>query len=68
MPFATPSFIEQAHALGLVVHAWTVNDQAIMNRLLDAGVDGIMTDDLDALRNVMTERGLWQPSVSCSDR
>jgi glycerophosphoryl diester phosphodiesterase len=68
VPFATASFIEQAHALGLVVHAWTVNDPAVMNRLLDAGVDGIMTDDLDALRNVMTERGLWQPSVSCSDR
>lgn len=59
LPFATASFVAQAHSLGLVVHAWTVNDPAVMERLLDAGVDGIMTDDLEALRTVMSERGLW---------
>ncbi|MEO5874905.1 MAG: glycerophosphodiester phosphodiesterase [Streptosporangiaceae bacterium] len=68
VPFATASFVQQAHALGLVVHAWTVNDPVVMHRLLDAGVDGIMTDELEMLRDVMTERDLWQPSVTRSDR
>ncbi|MEO3784249.1 glycerophosphodiester phosphodiesterase family protein [Actinocorallia sp. B10E7] len=63
LPFATASYIAQAHSLGLVVHAWTVNDLPTMERLLDAGVDGIMTDDLEGLRDVMAGRGLWQAAV-----
>jgi glycerophosphoryl diester phosphodiesterase len=59
MPFVTEAFVEQAHSLGLKVHAWTVNDPADMNRLLDLGIDGIMTDELLALRDVMTARGQW---------
>lgn len=35
------------HAAGVEVHVWTINDEAAMNRLLDAGVDGIMTDRAD---------------------
>jgi glycerophosphoryl diester phosphodiesterase len=58
---ATPSFISRSHALGLQVHAWTVNDQPIMQRLLDLGVDGIMTDETVALRDVLTARGQWHP-------
>jgi glycerophosphoryl diester phosphodiesterase len=60
MPFVSESFVEQAHALGLKVHAWTVNDPADMDHLLDLGVDGIMTDNLTALRAVMTARGQWR--------
>jgi len=52
-------FIAYAHRLGLAVHAWTVNDAPTTRDLLDAGVDGIMTDHLDVLRDVYTERGLW---------
>ncbi|MDX6741215.1 glycerophosphodiester phosphodiesterase family protein [Actinocorallia sp. A-T 12471] len=59
VPFATASFVAQAHAVGLAVHAWTVNGRAAMARVLDAGVDGVMTDDLEALREVMAGRGLW---------
>jgi glycerophosphoryl diester phosphodiesterase len=56
---ATSSFIGRSHVLGLQVHAWTINDQPTMQRLLDLGVDGIMTDETLALREVLTARGQW---------
>lgn len=59
MPFVTRGFLDQAHTLGLKVHAWTVNDPVSMARLLDLGIDGIMTDELLALREVMMARGQW---------
>ena len=52
-------FIRYAHRLGLVVHVWTVDDPREIGGFLDAGVDGIMTDHLDVLTAVYTERGLW---------
>jgi glycerophosphoryl diester phosphodiesterase len=58
---ANSSFIRRAHALGLDVHVWTINDRAEMTRLLDAGADGIMTDDIETLRAVLIERGQWVP-------
>jgi glycerophosphoryl diester phosphodiesterase len=58
---ATESFIDRAHALGLQVHAWTVNDRPTMERLLDLGADGIMTDETVALRELLTARGQWHP-------
>jgi glycerophosphoryl diester phosphodiesterase len=63
VPFVTESFIAQAHELGLQVHAWTVNRRAEMERLLDLGIDGIMTDDLTTLRDTLDGRGLWQASA-----
>ncbi len=58
---ATGPFIRRAHAAGLQVHVWTINDPAIMASLLDQGADGIMTDQAETLRDVLTARGQWHP-------
>ncbi|HEV2931829.1 MAG TPA: glycerophosphodiester phosphodiesterase family protein [Streptosporangiaceae bacterium] len=60
---ATAAFVRRAHALGLEVHVWTINDRAEMVRFLDLGADGIMTDDIATLRDVLIERGQWHPRV-----
>jgi glycerophosphoryl diester phosphodiesterase len=51
--------VEAAHRRGLQVHVWTVNEEIEMNRLLDLGVDGIMTDHAALLRTVLQARGQW---------
>ncbi len=56
---ATPAFIRRLRDAGLQIHVWTVNEPALMRRLLDLAVDGIMTDDTVALRDVLTERAQW---------
>jgi glycerophosphoryl diester phosphodiesterase len=58
---ATRQFIRRAHAAGLQVHVWTVNDPTTMASLLDLGADGIMTDQTEVLRDVLMARGQWQP-------
>jgi glycerophosphoryl diester phosphodiesterase len=51
--------IDAAHSRGLQVHVWTVNDPEEMAELLDMGVDGIITDRPDLLKELLVERGQW---------
>ncbi|MDX3630288.1 glycerophosphodiester phosphodiesterase [Streptomyces europaeiscabiei] len=59
VPVVDHRFVRAAHARGLHVHVWTVNEPQRMHRLLDLGVDGIMTDHIDTLRKVLEDRGTW---------
>jgi glycerophosphoryl diester phosphodiesterase len=56
---AIPAVLRRARAAGLQVHVWTVNDRAVMTDLLDRGADGIMTDETELLRDVLSARGQW---------
>lgn len=51
--------VDRAHELGLQVHVWTIDDEAEMRRLIDLGVDGLMTDVPALLKTVLIEKGLW---------
>jgi glycerophosphoryl diester phosphodiesterase len=57
----TEALVKEAQALGLKVVPWTVNDPAVMDRFIGWGVDGIITDYPDRLRDVMAKRGMTLP-------
>jgi glycerophosphoryl diester phosphodiesterase len=59
----TPATIRVAHQLGIQVHVWTINECPDMERLLDWGVDGMMTDRPDRLAAVLRERRLRAASA-----
>jgi glycerophosphoryl diester phosphodiesterase len=55
----TPALVEAVHRAGKQVQIWTVDDPETMERLIDAGVDGIFTDRIEVLKEVLIARGLW---------
>jgi glycerophosphoryl diester phosphodiesterase len=59
VPVITPGLVRTLHDSGRQVHAWTIDDPDAMNSLLDIGVDGIITDRADLLRDVLIARGQW---------
>jgi glycerophosphoryl diester phosphodiesterase len=58
---ADRAFVDRAHAMGLKVIPWTINDPDTMNAQIDAGADGIITDYPTRLRQVMAQRGMPLP-------
>jgi glycerophosphoryl diester phosphodiesterase len=55
----TQPFVESAHRHGKQVHVWTIDDAAQMHRLLDLGIDGLVSDRIDVLKDVLVGRGEW---------
>ena len=51
--------LNRAHSMGLKVHVWTINDASEMERLINLGVDGLMSDDASLLKSVVEAHGLW---------
>ncbi len=66
VPFTTAENVAHAHELGMKVVPWTVDDEPTMAKLMDDGVDGIITDFPDRLRDLMAERGYALPEPTAS--
>ena len=62
LPIHSDRVIARAHEIGVRVVVWTVDDPTTMRSLLDAGVDGIITDRPDVMREVLISRGEWRPA------
>ncbi|WFU27313.1 glycerophosphodiester phosphodiesterase [Bradyrhizobium sp. CB1717] len=58
----TAALVTEAHALGLRVVVWTVNKREDMARMIETGVDGIISDNPDLLRQVAGEKGIALPA------
>jgi glycerophosphoryl diester phosphodiesterase len=60
-PFTTPQMVRDAHRGGIEVVPWTINDPATQEHLIDIGVDGLITDFPDRLRELVRARGFRVP-------
>jgi len=58
-PVVDRRFVDAAHRRGVAVQVWTIDDRAEMERLLDLGVDGILSDRPTLLKQVLVERRQW---------
>lgn len=63
MVVATAGLVRRAHRAGKHVHVWTIDDPAEMHLLLDRGIDGLMTDRTDLLKEVLVARGQWRATA-----
>ena len=59
IPVTDRRFVDRCHGSASQVHVWTIDDPAEINRLLDLGVDGIMTNKPSVLKDVLVSRGQW---------
>jgi glycerophosphoryl diester phosphodiesterase len=59
IPVVTAEVVAEAHRRGLQVHVWTVDEPDEMTRLLELGVDGLMTDRPAVLKELLRSRGQW---------
>jgi glycerophosphoryl diester phosphodiesterase len=62
-PYVTREMVAEAHSMGIKVIPWTVDDEPTINKLIDDGVDGLITDYPDRLRTVLAERGFALPKA-----
>lgn len=60
VPVLSRGLIRAAHRAGRRVHVWTVNERSEMERMIDLGVDGLVSDRIDLLARVLAEHGLWE--------
>jgi glycerophosphoryl diester phosphodiesterase len=63
VPYVTADMVTRAHAAGMQVIPWTVDDKPTMRALIATGVDGLITDYPDRLRDVMGESGMKLPQA-----
>ena len=61
-PFTTAELVQSAHDVGMEVVPWTVDDAGTMQALIDLGVDGLITDRPDVLRDVLADNGFPLPA------
>ena len=64
VPIFVERLVAMSHDIGVRVVTWTVDEPVAIRRLLDAGVDAIITDRPDVLREVLVSRGQWAPMVA----
>lgn len=65
-PYVTREMVDEAHGVGMKVIPWTINDRPTIEKLMDDGVDGIITDYPDRLREIMADRRYELPEPVAS--